>query len=75
VAKRGKDLAKLRRVLDLLIAGAELPAQCQDHPLRGNFAGSRDCHLEPDWLLVYTLTEHRGHIRFERTGSHADLFR
>jgi mRNA interferase YafQ len=73
--KRGKDLEKLKAVLDLLIAGDELPAPCKDHPLRGNFAGSRDCHIEPDWLLIYTLTEKSGHVRFERTGTHADLFR
>lgn len=73
--RRGKDLEKLKAVLDLLIAGERLPVQYQDHPLRGNFAGSRDCHLEPDWLLIYTLTEAGGHVRFERTGTHADLFR
>ena len=55
--RRGKDLEKLKVVLDLLIAGGGLPAQYKDHPLRGDFAGSRDCHLEPDWLLIYTLTE------------------
>jgi mRNA interferase YafQ len=47
--KRGKDMDKLKRVLDLLIAGDPLPTPYQDHPLRGNFAGSRDCHIEPDW--------------------------
>jgi mRNA interferase YafQ len=73
--KRGKDLEKLKAVLDLLIAGDELPAQCKDHPLRGNFAGSRDCHIEPDWLLIYTLTENGGLVRLERTGTHSDLFR
>ena len=73
--KRGKDLEKLKAVLDLLIAGAQLPAQYKDHPLRGQFAGSRDCHIEPDWLLIYTLTEDSGHVRFERCGTHADLFR
>ncbi len=72
--RRGKDLAKLKAVLDLLIAGDELPVQYKDHPLRGNFAGSRDCHIEPDWLLIYTLTENGGHVRFERTGTHSDLF-
>jgi mRNA interferase YafQ len=74
-ARRGRDLAKLKAVLDLLIAGNELPTRCRDHPLRGNFAGSRDCHIEPDWLLIYTLTENGGHVRLERTGTHADLFR
>ena len=47
----------------------------EDHPLRGDFAGSRDCHIEPDWLLIYTLTENDSHVRFERTGTHSDLFR
>ncbi len=73
--KRGQDLEKLKAVLDQLIAGADLPAQFKDHPLRGNFAGSRDCHIEPDWLLIYTLTENGNHVRLERTGSHSDLFR
>jgi mRNA interferase YafQ len=74
-SKRGKDLAKLKVVLDLLIAGDELPAAYKDHPLRGNFAGSRDCHIEPDWLLIYTLKEKDTHVCFERTGTHGDLFR
>ena len=73
--KRGKDLEKLKVVLDLLIAGDEPPAQYKDHLLRGNFAGSRDCHIEPDWLLIYTLTENGNHVRLERTGTHSDLFR
>ena len=73
--KRGKDLAKLKVVLDLLIEGEPLPPQLRDHPLRGNFAGSRDCHLEPDWILIYTLAESNTHVRFERTGTHSDLFR
>ena len=73
--KRGKDLEKLKTVLDLLISGEELPAQYKDHPLRGNFSGSRDCHIEPDWLLIYTLTDKDSHLRLERTGTHSDLFR
>lgn len=73
--KRGKDLAKLKAALDLLIEGEPLPPEYRDHPLRGDFAGSRDCHIEPDWLLIYTLTEKGAHILFERTGTHSDLFR
>jgi mRNA interferase YafQ len=73
--QRGRDLEKLKAVLDRLMAGDELPPSCRDHPLRGNFAGSRDCHIEPDWLLIYTLTENGQHVRFERTGTHSDLFR
>ena len=73
--RRGKDLAKLKTAIDLLIDGEVLPPQYQDHPLRGNFAGSRDCHIEPDWVLIYTLAENDSHVRFERTGTHSDLFR
>jgi len=73
--RRGKALEKLKAVLDLLIAGDELSAQSRDHPLRGNFEGSRDCHIEPDWLLIYTIAEKGSHVRFERTGTHSDLFR
>ena len=68
-------MEKLKAVLDLLIAGDVLPTQYKDHPLRGNFAGSRDCHIEGDWVLIYTLTENNAHVRFERTGTHSDLFR
>jgi mRNA interferase YafQ len=73
--KRGQDLAKLREVMELLIEGKPLPPEFKDHPLRGNFAGSRDCHIKPDWVLIYTLAEKDTHVRFERTGTHSDLFR
>ena len=75
VEKRGKNLAKLRVVLELLIDGDPLPPEYRDHPLQGEFSGSRDCHVEPDWILIYTLTENQCHVRFERTGTHSDLFR
>lgn len=73
--RRGQDLAKLKAVLDLLIEGELLPPEFKDHPLRGNFVGSRDCHIESDWILIYTLMERDTHVRFERTGTHSDLFR
>ena len=71
--KRGKDLTELKAVLDLLIEGKPLPPEYKDHPLRDNFAGRRDCHIQPDWILIYTVVE--SHVRFERTGTHSDLFR
>jgi mRNA interferase YafQ len=71
--KRGKDLSELKVVLDLLIEGKPLPPEYKDHPLGGNFVGSRDCHIQPDWILIYTLVE--THVCFERTGTHSDLFR
>lgn len=72
-AKRGWDLSRLKKALDLLIDGHPLPPEFKDHPLQGNWVGSRDCHVGPDWVLIYTLD--KGHICFERTGTHSDLFR
>ena len=72
--KRGKDLSKLRDALDHLIEGSQLPEKYHDHALVGNFGGKRDCHIEPDWLLIYSLSEDDSHVIFERTGTHADLF-
>ena len=51
--RRGKDLRKLRRWLELLLNGDPLPASYRDHPLRGTFQDARDSHLEPDWLVIY----------------------
>lgn len=68
-------MAKLKVMLERLIEGEPLPPEFKDHPLRGNFDGSRDCHIEPDWVLIYTLTDHDAHVCFERTGTHSDLFR
>ena len=73
--RRGKDMAKLKAMLERLIEGDPLPPEYRDHPLRGDFAGSRDCHIEPDWVLIYTLAENGAHVYFERTGTHSDLFR
>ena len=70
--KRGKDLEKIKAVIDLLIAGEPLPPKNRDHKLGGNWFGRRDCHIEPDWLLIYKLTENE--LLLERTGTHSDLF-
>jgi mRNA interferase YafQ len=69
----GRNSNKLRAIMELLIEGKRLPADYKDHPLRGEFTGSRDCHVEPDRVLIYT--NDGNHIRFERTGTHSDLFR
>lgn len=71
--KRGKNLDKLKAVIQLLLESKKLPPKNFDHALRGNYVGRRECHLEPDWLLVYRFNGDE--IIFERTGSHADLFR
>ncbi len=70
--KRGKDLGKLEVVIDALAAGEPLPSRRRDHVLSGNYAGKRECHVEPDWLLIYEVTEEE--VLLGRTGSHADLF-
>jgi len=70
--KRGKDLAKLRAVLLILLEQHSIPEKYRDHPLRGNWLGFRDLHIEPDWLLIYRV---RGsELELARTGTHADLF-
>jgi len=70
--KRGKDMEKLKEALRLLIEEATLPALYLDHPLKGEWKGYRDLHIEPDWLLIYKIVGDT--VRFERTGRHADLF-
>ena len=70
--KRGKDIGKLRTVIELLLAAEPLPRELGDHPLKGEWQPSRDLYIEPDWVLIYRVDGDT--VRFERTGTHADLF-
>lgn len=70
--KRGKDPDRLTQIIKILLEGDTLPKEAKDHPLIGNWKGRRDCHIEPDWVLIYKITE--SEIRLERTGTHSDLF-
>lgn len=72
--RRGKDLRKLRRWLELLLNGDPLPSTYRDHPLKGKFHDARDSHLEPDWLVIYVRDPKTDEIRLIRTGTHQDLF-
>ena len=72
VEKRGKEMEKLREVIRLLLAGAPLPRELADHPLKGEWKPSRDLHIEPDWRLIYRIEGDT--VRFERTGTHTDIF-
>jgi mRNA interferase YafQ len=72
VGRQGKDLDKLQTIVDRLQAQEPLPARCHPHPLRGNWAGFWDCHVEPDWVLLYKVTDEA--LVLVRTGSHAALF-
>lgn len=71
--KRGKDLDKLRSVVRKLAIGEPLDPKHRDHPLIGIWKYSRDCHIEPDWVLIYTTDKQS--LRLERTGGHCDLFK
>ncbi len=71
--KRGKNLQKLKLIIETLVSGDQLDPIHRDHRLLGKFLGRRECHIEADWLLVYKLEDDR--IIFERTGTHSDLFR
>jgi mRNA interferase YafQ len=70
--RRGKEPEKIAEVLRYLLEGEPLPEHYKDHPLKGNWLNRRDCHIEPDWILIYRVSEDE--IRLERTGSHSDLF-
>lgn len=72
--KRGRNLQDLREVLELLQTGKPLPENNRDHELAGNLAGFRECHIQPDWLLIYLVLKDRLVLTLMRTGSHSDLF-
>lgn len=73
-ARRGLDLAKLNAVVDALAAGQTLPPQNRDHELTGNYRSFRECHIAPDWLLIYRIEKDDLLLFLFRTGTHADLF-
>jgi mRNA interferase YafQ len=70
--RRGKDMSKLRAAILLLTDGDPLPPPYKDHSLSGDWEHHRDCHIEPDWLLLYMIDD--DDLYLVRTGSHADLF-
>jgi len=70
--RRGKDLAKFRPIIDALLARRPLDEKYKDHALTGDWIGYRDCHVEPDWILIYKTTTDE--LRLARTGTHSDLF-
>ncbi len=73
--KRGKKIDKLKIVIVKLVNNELLDKTYKDHSLIGNYQGRRECHIESDWLLIYKLIPENDVIIFERTGTHADLFR
>lgn len=74
IKKRGMNLDKLEKIIDLLSDQKSLPKVCKDHQLIGNFNNRRECHINPDWLLIYKIDHSQKTLFLERTGSHSDLF-
>ena len=70
--KRNLDISLFDKIIDDLINEIPLDAKHKDHPLIGNYKGCRECHIKPDWLLIYQAYDDT--IVFERTGTHSDLF-
>ena len=74
IKKQGTDIAKLESTLETLVYGESLPEAMRDHSLGGTYRGHRECHIEPDWLLIYRIDEEGLVLVATRTGSHSELF-
>ena len=72
--KRGLDTSLLRSVIQTLLEERPLAPKYRDHPLAGNYTGFRECHVQPDWLLIYIIDKGRLVLTASRTGTHSDLF-
>ncbi len=72
--KQGKDMAKLASILEDLAKGEPLPEERRDHLLAGAYKGHRECHIEPDWLLIYRIEDDELVLTAVRTGSHSEMF-
>ncbi|MGN1044170.1 MAG: type II toxin-antitoxin system YafQ family toxin [Acutalibacteraceae bacterium] len=75
IKKRGYDISLLTDILKKLSAGKPLPEKNKDHSLSGNFEGCRECHITPDWLLIYKISRNSIYLYLTRTGTHSDLFK
>ena len=74
IEKRGYKIDLLTEVIKKLAAGKVLDAKYNDHPLKGQYKGCRECHITPDWLLIYEVVENTLILYLTRTGTHSDLF-
>ena len=74
MVKQNKDMSKLDEVMTLLINEQPLLPKHKNHPLQGDYKGKSECHIEPDWLLIYCIEKSANEISFNRTGSHSELY-
>ena len=74
IKKRGYDISRLEKIVELLANEVPQPEQFKDHNLSGNYNGFRECHIAPDWLLIYQVNNNELVLVLSRTGSHSDLF-
>lgn len=74
IKKRGYDISRLEKIVELLANEVQLPEQFKDHNLSGNYNGFRECHIAPDWLLIYQVNNNELVLVLSRTGLHSDLF-
>lgn len=74
IKKRGYDISRLEKIVELLANEVPLPEQFKDHNLSGNYNSFRECHIAPDWLLIYQVNNNELVLVLSRTGSHSDLF-
>ena len=74
IQRRGYNIVLLTEIIKKLAAGEALPAKNKDHNLSGDYIGCRECHITPDWLLIYELVDDELILYLTRTGTHSDLF-
>ena len=74
IQKRGYDINKLKEVVQLLLQEKKLPETYKEHYLMGKYKGFRECHIQPDWLLIYVIEDDELILTLSRTGTHSDLF-
>lgn len=74
IVRRGYDIKLMERVIQLLAEQKPLPKKYKDHDLAGDYVGYRECHITPDWLLIYEIRDNELILCLTRTGTHSDLF-
>ena len=74
IQKRNYKIKKLHEVVEILSSGKNLPEKYKDHALSGNYSGYRECHIQPDWLLIYKIENDIFTLVLSRTDTHSDLF-